>query len=153
MKYIIKSLEDLDKFAEILAKNIKIQDVFSLVGDLGAGKTTLVQMLGKYLGVDDYITSPTFSLVNIYEGKFNFYHLDLYRLDSPEEMENLDFESYFYPDGITFIEWADQARGYLPDDMIEIYIRQRDGFREIEIGADNDRAKELERKIDESFSN
>ncbi|MDO5026983.1 MAG: tRNA (adenosine(37)-N6)-threonylcarbamoyltransferase complex ATPase subunit type 1 TsaE [Tissierellia bacterium] len=152
MKYTIKTLEDLEKFAKILARNLQSGDVYSLVGDLGAGKTTLVQMIGKEIGVDDYITSPTFALVNIYDGDFRLYHLDLYRLNNPEEIENLDFESYFYPEGISFIEWAEKAEGYLPDEMIEINIRQDNGFRQIEITKNNQRAIDLERKIDEGFS-
>lgn len=151
MKYRINSLEELDKFAGFLAQNLEEGDVFSLVGDLGAGKTTLVQMVGKHLGIDDYITSPTFALVNIYDGAFRLYHLDLYRLERPEEIENLDFETYFYPEGISFIEWADKAQGYLPDDMIEIYIRQKDSYREIEISQDTQRARDIERKINEGF--
>lgn len=152
MKYLIKNLEDLNKFANALSSNIEYGDVFSLIGDLGAGKTTLIQMIGKNLGVDEYITSPTFSLVNVYSGKFEIYHLDLYRLDRPEEIENIDFESYFYPEGITFIEWANQANGYLPDDIIEIEIRQTEGKRELKIHKNSPRAIELERKVNESFS-
>lgn len=153
MKFIINNLGDLEKFAKILADNIKKGDVFSLVGDLGAGKTTLVQMVGKYLGIDDYITSPTFSLVNIYNGDIDLYHLDLYRLESPEEIENIDFETYFYPDGISFIEWAEKAQGYLPDKLIEINIKQKEDIRELEFFSDTDRALELERIMDENFSN
>lgn len=153
MKFAIKNLEKLNEFALLMAENIREKDVFSLKGDLGAGKTTLVQMIGKALGIEDYITSPTFSLVNIYEGDYIIYHLDLYRLDRPEELENLDFETYFYPEGITFIEWADRAGDYLPEDIVEISIEHDGQGRLIEISKDTERGQEIERAIDEDFSN
>lgn len=153
MKYIINNLEELNRFASILAKFVCEGDVFSLKGDLGAGKTTLVQMVGKELGIDDYITSPTFALVNIYQGDFTLYHLDLYRLNTPEELESLDFETYFYPDGVTFIEWAEMAGDYLPEELVEISMVQDGEARLIEISTDNQRGLELERFMYENFSN
>lgn len=153
MKFLIEDLNKLDKFAGILASQIKEGDVFSLDGDLGAGKTTLVQMVGKRLGIDDYITSPTFSLVNIYEADMNFYHLDLYRLEREEELEAIDFETYFYPDGVTFIEWAIRVKNYLPEDMIELKIDITKDGRILEFISQNDRTLDLERKINESIGN
>lgn len=152
MKFKIKNLEDLEKFAKILAENIKEEDVFSLVGDLGAGKTTLVQLIGKYLGIEDYITSPTFSLVNIYNGDFEVNHLDLYRLEDPDELLSIDFETYFYPQGVTFIEWAEKAGDYIPEDIIEIKINLKDEFRIIEFASNTSREKELEEIVNENFS-
>ncbi|NLW53140.1 MAG: tRNA (adenosine(37)-N6)-threonylcarbamoyltransferase complex ATPase subunit type 1 TsaE [Tissierellia bacterium] len=153
MKYIIKNLEQLDRFAGFLASTLEKSDVISLVGDLGAGKTTLVQMVGKHLGIDDYITSPTFSLVNIYESDMPFYHLDLYRMDDPDELLGLDFETYFYPDGITFIEWAEKGADYIPEDIIEIRINVSENHRLIEIVENSKRAKEIKGGIDENFGN
>lgn len=152
MKFKIKDLNELEKFATSLAKNIKSQDVFSLVGDLGAGKTTLVQLVGKNLGVDDYITSPTFSLVNIYQGNFQINHLDLYRLDDPDELLAIDFETYFYPEGVTFIEWAEKGGHYIPENIIEIKISLDKGDRLIEFNIDTDRSKEIEEAVNEDFS-
>lgn len=153
MNYIIKDLEQLDRFSKALADQITNSDVFSLIGDLGAGKTTLVQMVGRHLGIDDYITSPTFSLVNIYESSMPFYHLDLYRMDDPDELLGLDFESYFYPEGVTFIEWAEKGGDYIPEDVIEIRINVSAGDRIIEIVQSGQRSKEIKDGIDESFSN
>lgn len=152
MKYIINNLEELNKFAVAFARSIRSEDVYSLIGDLGAGKTTLVQMIGSNLGIDDYITSPTFSLVNMYSGTMNLNHLDLYRLEDPSELEAIDFENYFYPDGVTFIEWAEKGGDYIPEDIIEIGISVKDGIREIEIIKNSQRAMELERDINESIS-
>lgn len=152
MKYEIKNLNDLDKFAQKIAPLFENGDVISLVGDLGAGKTTLVQMIGKYLNIKDYITSPTFSIINIYEGEKQINHLDLYRLENPEELYQLDYESYFYPDGISFIEWAKMGGYLLPDDMIEIQIEVNEDMRTIEIKPDNKRAIEIGEKLNENFS-
>ncbi len=143
MKILINNLEELEQFAKTLTKLIQKEDVISLVGNLGAGKTTLVQMIGNEMGIKDNILSPTFSIINIYNGRDIIYHLDLYRLEDPSELEALDYETYFYPDGITFIEWASQGQGYLPEDMIEIKIEQIGDKREIEILENSTRGKEI----------
>ena len=143
MKYKIKNLDELNIFAKKLSEKIRKGDVFSLVGDLGAGKTTLVQMIGSHLGISEYITSPTFSLVNIYEGEMPLYHLDLYRIEYQEEIENLDYETYFYPVGVTFIEWASRVSDYLPKNMIEINITINEENRVLEIKEDGQRSEEI----------
>lgn len=147
MQFKIHTLEELNNFAYSFSKAIEFGDVFSLKGDLGAGKTTFVQTIGKHLNVEDYITSPTFSIVNIYSGDFNIYHLDLYRLENPLELESFDYETYFYPEGISFIEWADKAREYLPDKMIEILITVSGNVRNIEIKEETKRAKEIVERL------
>ncbi|MFM1515743.1 tRNA (adenosine(37)-N6)-threonylcarbamoyltransferase complex ATPase subunit type 1 TsaE [Helcococcus ovis] len=151
MKREIKDLRELENFGKKLAKELKFGDVISLKGDLGAGKTTLVQFVAKELGVEDYVTSPTFSIVNIYEGQQKIYHMDLYRLEDPEELEQIDFENYFYPEGITFIEWAEKGGYYLPEDMIEISIEIGLNKRIIYIEENNIRAKEIGEKLNEDF--
>lgn len=153
MKIKITNLSELENFAKSLSKLLNEGDVVSLIGNLGAGKTTLVQMVGKELGVDDYITSPTFSIVNIYQGDRPIYHLDLYRLEDPDELLQIDYEDYFYPEGITFIEWAEMGGDYLPDQMIEINIIQDEDARHIELVENNYRAKEIGERLNENFSN
>lgn len=154
MKYRIDNLEEFNNFAKVFAKAIKPRDVISLKGDLGAGKTTFVQFIGKHLGIDEYITSPTFSIINIYNGDITIYHLDLYRLEEPSELEALDFENYFYPeDEITFIEWAEKADYYLPDDLIEIEINISKNGRILEIVTDTKRSLEIGEYLDENFIN
>lgn len=154
MIYKIGDLEQFNKFAKIFAKAIKQCDVISLKGDLGAGKTTFVQFIGKHLGIEEYITSPTFSIINIYEGNPTIYHLDLYRLEDPSELEALDFETYFYPeDEITFIEWAEKADYYLPEDLIEIEINVIENGRGLEIVTDTERSLEIGEYLNENFIN
>lgn len=153
MKYKIKSLEQLNKLAKVFAKALKPKDVISLKGDLGAGKTTFVQYLGKHFGIDEYITSPTFSIINIYYGQPTIFHLDLYRIEDPSELEALDFENYFYPeDEITFIEWAEKAKYYLPEDLIELEINIVESGRILEITTNTDRSLEIGEFINENFS-
>ena len=103
LEIILNSLDECNNFSKRFSKILKNGDVISLVGDLGAGKTTFTKFLGKNLGIGEDITSPTFNLVNLYSGKFEFNHMDLYRIDSPEELYQIDYENYFYPDGITVI--------------------------------------------------
>lgn len=147
---IINNLEELKKFADKLAPILEDGDVINLKADMGAGKTTLVTAICKNYGIDD-TSSPTFALVNIYEGDRTVYHLDLYRFEDPDEILDIDFETYFYPEGaITFLEWAENVEGYLPDDMIDIEIKKIDeNRREIRIIDSTERA----RKINELLSN
>lgn len=94
----------------------------SLYGNLGAGKTTFVQGLADGLGVGDlYITSPTFSLVNVHRGRLTLYHIDLYRLSGPDDLEDIGF-SEFPGDGVAAVEWPERAGRELPDDRLEVHI-------------------------------
>ena len=147
---IINNLEELKKFADKLAPILEDGDVINLKADMGCGKTTLVTAICKNYGIYD-TSSPTFALVNIYEGDRTVYHLDLYRFEDPDEILDIDFETYFYPEGaITFLEWAENVEGYLPDDMIDIEIKKLDeNRREIKIADSTERA----RKINELLSN
>jgi len=116
-----------------LGCNLPAGTVILLEGDLGAGKTTLVQGIGEGLGITDPIVSPTFTLINEYpEGRLPLYHLDLYRL-SPPEVEDLRLSSYWegveFPLGIVAIEWAERLQ-YLPSKFLQIYLSyQDDGSR------------------------
>lgn len=123
----INSLNEMKDFAFDFAKKIKPGQVINLIGDMGAGKTTFVSFVGKYFGIDD-TSSPTFAIVNIYNAKdFDIYHLDLYRFEDEDDILDIDFETYFYPDrAITFVEWADRAYSYLPSDMVEVRIEKID---------------------------
>lgn len=152
MKIRIKNLEKLEKFAKKLAPLLEAGDLVTLEGDLGAGKTSLVQNLAKYLGVDDYVTSPTFAIINIYFGDLEINHLDLYRLEDPDELLQLDYEEYFYPRGITFIEWPSMGGDYIPDDKIEFEISLEEQDRIIEIKETSQRAREISEALNENFS-
>ena len=127
----INSLKEMEDFAFDFSKKLKKGQVINLIGDMGSGKTTFVSYICKYFGISN-TSSPTFAIVNIYDGKkdeevFSIYHLDLYRFEEPDEILDIDFETYFYPENaITFLEWADKAEDYLPDDMIEVNIEKID---------------------------
>ncbi|HEY3346970.1 MAG TPA: tRNA (adenosine(37)-N6)-threonylcarbamoyltransferase complex ATPase subunit type 1 TsaE [Nitrospirota bacterium] len=111
-------------------------DYICLHGDLGAGKTTLVQGLALGLGVTDkYITSPSFALVNEYRGRFTLYHIDLYRLAGPEDLDDIGFPEY-PGEGVAAVEWPERAGGMLPAEMLEIFIEYADdGGRDISFRA------------------
>ena len=94
-----------------------------MVGDLGAGKTTFIQALAVGLGVEDCVTSPTFVLINEYDGRIPLYHFDVYRINHISEMEDLGYEEYFYGDGVCAIEWADLIEGILPHNYLRVEIR------------------------------
>ena len=141
---IINNLEELKEFAKKLAPLLRAGDVINLIGDMGAGKTTLVNEIARLFGINDS-SSPTFAIVNIYEGDVEIYHLDLYRFDNPDELLDIDFETYFYPEeAITFIEWAQNGEGYLPDNMIDIKIDKiNENSRQITILDTTERAREI----------
>lgn len=129
LKLITKSSEETISVASKLAKTLKKPLVISLVGDLGAGKTTFTKGFALGLGIDENITSPTFTILNEYKGENNLYHFDMYRLSSKEEADELGFEEYFdlsKLDGITVVEWAENVKGLLPNLHTEIEIRKVD---------------------------
>lgn len=99
-------------------------DVVALVGELGTGKTQFIKGLAEGLGVGKptYISSPSFTLINEYPGRVPFYHIDLFRLESEKEAEELGLEEYFQGEGITAIEWADRIPSLLPDENLWIHI-------------------------------
>ena len=109
-------------------------DVIALSGPLGAGKTVLVQGVAEFLGIRETVTSPTFTLISEYSGKLPLYHMDLYRLGSPEEFTWLGVEELINGPGITMIEWSERAEEELPERTIHVLITLRDdGGRDIEI--------------------
>ena len=120
-----------------------------LNGDLGAGKTTLSKSVGEGLGVDEYITSPTFTIINEYEGRIPLYHFDVYRLNHGEELYDLGVEDYFYGDGVCLIEWAQNIQDYLPDDRLELWIYRTDNpdDRIVELKSFGDRSEFLAKEL------
>lgn len=124
VKIVLKGLEATEKFGEKLGRILKGGDVLSLTGDLGAGKTTLTKSIGKGLDVDEYITSPTFALINEYAGRVKVYHFDVYRLEGVEDLYDLGFEEYFYSGGVTIVEWGNRIQEVLPEDTIHIHIEK-----------------------------
>ncbi len=107
-----------------LGKVLKAGDVIWLSGDLGTGKTALTNGIAKALGIDAYITSPTFNLVNEYEGRLPLYHFDVYRIADSEEMFDIGFDEYLNNGGVTVIEWGEQISEILPADIIRVTIEK-----------------------------
>lgn len=119
------SWEETFALGEELGKNAKEQDVYTLIGDLGVGKTVLTQGIGKGLGISEPINSPTFTIVQVYEeGRIPFYHFDVYRIGDVEEMYEVGYEEYVYGDGLTMIEWANLIEEILPPRRKEIRIEK-----------------------------
>ena len=119
------SPEKTAMLATQIADIIKPGTVICLNGDLGAGKTLFVQNLARALGVQGDVTSPTFNLMNIYEGKMKIFHFDLYRLEQEYELEEIGFYDYVEePDGLVLIEWAEKFADCLPDDYISLKIQR-----------------------------
>lgn len=108
-----------------LGRLLAAGDVVCLTGDLGAGKTLLVQGIAAGLGVSDDVTSPTFTILQVYEtGRLPLYHFDLYRLDSPDELDNIGFAEYT---GVAVIEWADKFPAAMPDERLLIELKRGAG--------------------------
>ena len=149
----LNNLEETEKFGLFLGENLRPGDVVCLNGDLGAGKTTLTKSIAKGLGIDDYVTSPTFTIVNEYYGKIDLYHIDTYRLDDMVDVDYLGFDEYFYSDGVTIVEWAEKIRDALPEEYMEINIKSQDEKRDLTIKYVGNRFDELKEKLDESFGN
>jgi tRNA threonylcarbamoyladenosine biosynthesis protein TsaE len=128
---ITNSAEETMLIAEKLAKGLKPGDIIALSGDMGSGKTTFTKGIGKGLGVKDSkrINSPTFVLIKEYSGKIPLYHLDLYRLDTLKEIENLAVEEYIYGTGVTVIEWAEKIKCLLPEKRILVKFKVKGGTK------------------------
>lgn len=125
---------------EKLAKTVQRSVVFTLKGDLGAGKTHFVKGFVKGLGCSALVTSPTFTLLNVYEGgEVTVYHFDMYRLTSLEEAQELGFDEYFdlnSLDGVVFVEWPENVEGLIKCPHIEIEIQKiDDNKRKITVGS------------------
>ena len=118
------SPEETQRLGERLAQELEPQSVVALIGDLGSGKTCLTQGICAGLKVDDYVTSPSFTLINEYQGRVPVYHFDLFRIDDPTEMLDLGCDEYLYGDGVCIIEWAEKMGPLLPPGRIEIRIER-----------------------------
>ena len=108
-----------------IAAHAKSGDIYLLYGNLGTGKTVFAQGFAAGIGIDDYVNSPTFTIMKGYDGgRLPLYHFDVYRIGSPEEMYDLDYEDYLYGDGVCLIEWAELIEELLPDEAIKIIIEK-----------------------------
>ena len=128
------SPQETKELGKKMAERAKPGDVFTLVGDLGVGKTVFTQGIAEGLGIDEPVNSPTFTIVQEYEsGRMPFYHFDVYRIGDPEEMDEIGFDDYIYGDGLCLIEWADLIEEILPEKRVAIRI-EKDLEKGFEIG-------------------
>jgi len=134
------SPEETWALAAELANELPPGTVIALHGDLGAGKTCFIQGFAAALGIDEPITSPTYTIIGEYEGRLPLHHIDLYRLSGPEEALGLGLEEYFDANGITAIEWAERAEGLLPTDLLHIRIEvdEDSGMRTFSLFRENE---------------
>ncbi len=108
-----------------LGQKAKAGDIYCLSGDLGVGKTVFTRGFAKGIGVEEeYITSPTFTIINEYDGRLKLYHFDVYRIGSIEEMDDTGYEEYFFGDGVCLIEWAELIEEIIPPDAVWINIEK-----------------------------
>lgn len=122
MLIILNNLQDTDRVGKIIGENLQAGSVICLEGDLGAGKTTLTQSIAKGMLIDDYVTSPTFTIIKEYKGRLNLYHMDAYRLEAEDDMIDLGYDEYINSDGVCIIEWASKIKGLIPKSAININI-------------------------------
>lgn len=123
MNYTSNSYEETQKIASEFAKKLKPGDILTLDGDLGAGKTAFTGGLAKGIGINGYITSPTFTIVNEYRnGTMPLFHFDVYRLESMDDLYDIGWEDYISQGGICVVEWADIIRDGLDLPYYEIRI-------------------------------
>lgn len=120
------SVEETIELGEKLGKVLHSGDVITLNGELGAGKTHFTKGIAKGLGIDECVTSPTFTIVNEYKGRLPLYHFDVYRIDDIYEMYEIGFEEYLYGEGVCIIEWSNIVKDILPKDTIDILINRVD---------------------------
>jgi tRNA threonylcarbamoyladenosine biosynthesis protein TsaE len=135
LKWTVKEEQELEDIARQLISQFKNNRVFTFSGNLGSGKTTFIKYLCKVLGVSGNISSPTFALVNEYEGANGLiiYHFDFYRVKNVREAYDMGYEEYLYSGNYCFIEWPEMIKELIPEDAVNISIEIRDEFRELKI--------------------
>ena len=124
--YKISSENELEAVATSLLEDFENERVILFYGEMGVGKTTLIKMLCKKLGVEELTNSPTFSIVNEYLSKEGeaIYHFDFYRIEEEAEVFDLGYEDYFYSGNYCFIEWPEKIPNLIPDNAVEVNIVQ-----------------------------
>lgn len=135
MKYVSNSVEQTMDIAMQFARTLKGGETVLLCGDLGAGKTHFAKGVARQFGVDEVVTSPTFTLHNCYQGRLTLNHFDFYRIDDAEEVAILGLDELFStPDGVALIEWSQNVKSLLPSKCIVVNVSKTgENSREIDI--------------------
>lgn len=149
-KFLVDSAAT-EALGRLLGRHLKDGDVLCLSGDLGAGKTLLSRGVATSLGVDpDAVTSPTFAIMNVYEGReLEVRHFDLYRLNRPEELEDIGFGEYAGGEGVTLIEWAELFSEQLPEEYLQVVLRHESAGRRATLAARGPRYERLLKEVEE----
>ena len=125
MEYRSNSPEETFALGKHLGEQAKSGEIYCLDGDLGVGKTIFTQGFAAGLGIDEPVNSPTFTIVQQYEsGRLPLYHFDVYRIEEPEEMEEIGYEEYFYGQGVCLVEWASLVEEIIPPEAVWITIEK-----------------------------
>ena len=155
-KYLADSAAT-EALGSLVGQHVKDGDVLCLSGDLGAGKTLFSRGVAIALGVQpDEVTSPTFAIMNVYQGReLEIRHFDLYRLNRPEELEDIGFGEYAGGDGVTLIEWAELFKDELPEEYLQITLLHDGEGRRAVLQAQGERYEKLLREVekDADFGN
>ncbi|WP_039069579.1 tRNA (adenosine(37)-N6)-threonylcarbamoyltransferase complex ATPase subunit type 1 TsaE [Staphylococcus shinii] len=148
----INNINDMSRFGEVLTKHLSAGDLILLNGDLGAGKTTLSQFIGKSLGVKRNINSPTFNIIKSYQGTdLKLHHMDCYRLEDSEE--DLGFDEYFEDEAVILIEWSQFIAEFLPEHYLSINIQmENDAERTITINAQGEHYLRIKEDVERELS-
>ncbi len=126
------SSEETFELGNRLGSKANAGEIYTLTGDLGTGKTVFAQGFARGLGVTEYVNSPTFTILQIYEdGRLPMYHFDVYRIEEPEEMEEIGYEDYFFGDGVSLVEWAELIEELIPAGAHRVVI-----LKDLKKGAD-----------------
>lgn len=136
-----KSSDETERIGFKLGSLLKRGSIVLVSGDLGVGKTVLTKGIAKGMGIDDYVTSPTFMIVNEHMGEIPLYHFDVYRIDDYRELYDIGYEEYFYGDGVCVIEWPEKIMPLIPEENIFIHIYMGDSFDERVVEIDSNGTK------------
>ncbi|WKV09815.1 tRNA (adenosine(37)-N6)-threonylcarbamoyltransferase complex ATPase subunit type 1 TsaE [Thermoanaerobacterium sp. CMT5567-10] len=149
MSFKTKSPIETEKIGFKLGNLLKRGSIVLISGELGVGKTVLTKGIAKGMGIDDYVTSPTFMIVNEHLGDIPLYHFDVYRIEDYTELYDIGYEEYFYGDGVCVIEWPEKIKPLIPKENIFIRMNMGDTFdeRTIEIESHGEKYDEVVKEM------
>ena len=135
MKIVVNCISELNEISQSIINRIGDKDIICFYGEMGVGKTTFIKEICKKLGVEDVVSSPTFSIINEYltENNESVYHFDFYRIEKEEEAFDIGYEEYFYQGNLCLIEWPEKISSIIPENIIKVQITRSDEQRIIEI--------------------